>query len=134
MVVDPHDTLVMPSFGSGHRISVPEDHDEPFQTSAPPSGAPARQKPVVGHEMWLYVSEENACVLAEDHDVPFHMTALPTTPGPVEPTATQKVTDGHETDARPSWLASIGAGADHCNVATAAVCAAEVVVGPCACG
>ena len=53
VLAETHDTLVIPSFGSGKRICDPVDHEVPSQTSAPPSGVPAMQKEVVGHAMWL---------------------------------------------------------------------------------
>jgi len=52
-LAETHDTLVIPSFGSGKRICDPVDHEAPSQRSAPPPAAPAMQKEAVGHAMWL---------------------------------------------------------------------------------
>lgn len=60
-----------------------------------------------------------------DQVVPFQMKPLPTTPGPVPPTATQKVVVGHETSPSPFGEVSTTWGADHWSEGTVVV----VVVG-----
>jgi hypothetical protein len=112
-----HDKLVMPSLGAGQRICELADHEVPFQMSARPSGEPAMQKLVEGHEMWLKppVAWAKSRGAEADHEAPFQMKALLTAPGPVEPTATQKLTVGHETSPRPFGYLSICSGADQCS-------------------
>ena len=46
-----------------------------------------------------------------DHERPFHMTATPTLPGPVAPTAAQKLADAQETADNPPANESTSKGA-----------------------
>src|SRR5258708_2020659 len=94
-VGDAQATLVMPSFGFGHRIWEPADHEAPFHTYPAPFGPPARQKVAEVQDTWLRFCW--ASTFGADQAVPFQVMALPTVL--LATTAAQKLGEPHETDA-----------------------------------